>query len=1168
LLPLEEDGCRIFKDGVLAIKSRLGWTLGGQLDTLVHQDFCYTVLPEVHHQQDVQAQVLAELRRFNDLEAIGIEPAKTRLSRGEVEDQMELDKTTFWKDGRVTTRMLWKGEFISVPPSEVTARKRLTWLQGKLKKMGMFEKYAKTISSDLEKGYIRKLSPEESKELRQGIHWFLPHFVVCHPDKPDRPRRVLDCAAKTDGVCLNSFLRTGPNNLSNLAGVIHRSRAHEFIIEADITEMFSQVKVYPEDQKMLAFLWTDDPEQEPDVYVNTRHVFGAKCSPAVANNAVKFALQRAKPEIASTVSRKFYMDDFFHGANRRQKALKEAMEVKEGLGESSFVLTKWASNDPWILKQFKPEDLAPLFREFQDKDGCQLPTLKALGLRWDAELDRLGYSTRLKPEPPKNLAQVLSQLASVYDLLQIIGPFIMRGKLLLQKFSLSGKTWTDMLEEDQVNEWVEWTSQLPQVARLFIPRWYGSEPGEPLVLHMFSDASDKGYGAVGVLSSLSGTRSFVAAKGRVINPNKPPTTPRAELQALVVGARLADAILEELAGYLNIQRVVFWVDSIVVYYWMQNKATRYKEFVANRINEVLEIFTKRKELSPEVHWLDTNSNPADLISKGCDSDVMEERFEFWTQGPDFIVADEATWPAPPSVPEKEEEVKLKEVFALVLLGESEFAEVDDLKSYVRSQLEVEEPTPDQLQEAENKIIEQIQAESFAEEIRALKKSGLPQPEEGGEVKSMVFSKGSLKGLQVFLDAAERLRLVTRFVEADFLSWGERCPLVLSTKHAATRLLVREYHRRNHHAGSRTTFAELSKKFYVSQACVKSEVFRCQDCRRHFPLQASAPQASIHRFRLAAWTYVFENTGMDYFGPFLIKNKKKVWGLLLTCLTTRAVHIELCPDMTVPSWLNAIDRFVSRRGKPGLISCDNAGTFVSGGKQHNRIVREQLSQEFRDAITQAVVDKFSIKFHFIPPQTPHYGGPWERMVREVRRCLVKSTSTVANLSYDALMTYLIRAESIINRRPLAIGEDLRVITPMSVLAPASEAACGFASTCSMSRVLGQLRQAIDHFWRTWTSLYLRSLSANRYPQGHPGYVELSQGDQVFFKKNSAFHRLPGSTMMEAGVVRRAYLSKDGISRRFDIEDKEGKIFEVPVSRVFLSEQAVVDRRGPALGAVPI
>jgi hypothetical protein len=166
-----------------------------------------------------------------------------------------------------------------------------------------------------------------------------------------------------------------------------------------------------------------------------------------------------------------------------------------------------------------------------------------------------------------------------------------------------------------------------------------------------------------------------------------------------------------------------------------------------------------------------------------------------------------------------------------------------------------------------------------------------------------------------------------------------------------------------------------------------------------------------------------------------------------------------------------------------------------------------------------------------------------------------------------MTYLIRAESIINRRPLAIGEDLRVITPMSILAPASEAASGFASACSMSRVLGQLRQAIDHFWRTWTSFYLRGLSANRYPQGHPGYVELSPGDHVLFKKNSAFHRLPGSNLMEAGVIRRVYTSKDGISRRFDIEDAEGKVFDVPMVRVFLSEQAIVDRRGPAQGAVP-
>jgi hypothetical protein len=580
------------------------------------------------------------------------------------------------------------------------------------------------------------------------------------------------------------------------------------------------------------------------------------------------------------------------------------------------------------------------------------------------------------------------------------------------------------------------------------------------------------------------------------------------------------------------------------------------------------MFTKRKELTPEVHWLDTNSNPADLISRGCDGDLMEEKFEFWTCGPSFIVEDEAKWPSPPPVPEKEEEVKLKEVFAFVLVGESEFSTAEDLKSYVRTRLDIEDPSPDQLHAAENEIVGRIQAESFMEEIKSLQKLGSSAVIEGQEAKSIVFTKGPLKGLQVFLDAAKHLRLVTRFVEADFLPWGERCPLLLSSRHAATYLLVREYHRRHHHAGSRTTFAELSKKYFVSQACVKAEVFRCQDCRRHFPLPAQAPMASLHHSRLAAWTHIFAKTGMDYFGPFIIKNNKKVWGLLLTCLTTRAVHIELCPDMTVPIWLNAIERFVARRGKPEVLSCDNAGTFISGSKQYNKIVQEQLSQEFVDELTQAVVKKFSIKFYFIPPQTPHYGGPWERMIREIRRCLVKSSLTVTNLSYDALMTYLVRAEGIINRRPLAIGEDLRVITPMTILAPASEAAFGFSSNGSMSRILGQLHQAIDHFWRTWTNFYLRGLAANRYPEGHPGYIELQPGNHVFFKKNSAFHRLPGSTMMEAGTIRRAYRSKDNICRRFDIEDHQGRIFEVPINRVFLSEQDVVERRGPAQGSVPV
>jgi hypothetical protein len=272
-------------------------------------------------------------------------------------------------------------------------------------------------------------------------------------------------------------------------------------------------------------------------------------------------------------------------------------------------------------------------------------------------------------------------------------------------------------------------------------------------------------------------------------------------------------------------------------------------------------------------------------------------------------------------------------------------------------------------------------------------------------------------------------------------------------------------------------------------------------------------------------------------------------------------------MDIPTWLNAIERFVDRRGKPATIACDRAGTFVGGSKMLAQTIRDQLSSQFEDQLTQAIVEKYQIEFHFIPSRMPHFGGAWERMVREAQRAIVKSTATVTNLSFDSLATYLVRAEGIINRRPLAIGEDLGIITPMSILAPASEAAFGFATNCSLSRVIGQLRQCIDHFWCQWTQSYLRSLSAERFPKSSPSYVELKLGDRILFMRTEKFHRLPDSPSLEAGVIRRVFHSSDGIPRRFEVEDSNGKLVEIPLKRIFLPEQSIVNLRGLASGIAP-
>jgi hypothetical protein len=233
---------------------------------------------------------------------------------------------------------------------------------------------------------------------------------------------------------------------------------------------------------------------------------------------------------------------------------------------------------------------------------------------------------------------------------------------------------------------------------------------------------------------------------------------------------------------------------------------------------------------------------------------------------------------------------------------------------------------------------------------------------------------------------------------------------------------------------------------------------------------------------------------------------------------------------------------------------------------HQLVQDQLTEQFVEDLTKAVTAKYQIKFFFIPPKMPHYGGLWERMVRQVQETLVKSTTTVSKLTFDALSTYFAKAEGIINRRPLAIGDDLAVITPATILAPATELGHGFAEDCSLTRVLGQLRQLIDNFWKIWTNVYVRTLSARRLQKGSPGYIELKSGDVVLFKRSSDFHRLPGASMMEGGTIVRVHLSSDGIARRYDIEDREGKIVDVPVSRVFLAEQDLVDQRGQAHGMV--
>ena len=57
-----------------------------------------------------------------------------------------------------------------------------------------------------------------------------------------------------------------------------------------------------------------------------------------------------------------------------------------------------------------------------------------------------------------------------------------------------------------------------------------------------------------------------------------------------------------------------------------------------------------------------------------------------------------------------------------------------------------------------------------------------------------------------------------------------------------------------------------------------------------------------------------------------------YGCIFTCLNIRAVQIEVAYSLDTDSFINALRRFIARRGKPVLVRTDNGSNFVSGDKE--------------------------------------------------------------------------------------------------------------------------------------------------------------------------------------------------------------------------------------------
>ncbi|XP_043195315.1 uncharacterized protein LOC122366790 [Amphibalanus amphitrite] len=563
-------------------------------------------------------------------------------------------------DGRYQIPLPLKSEII-LPDNKQQAERRAEQLKRKMLKSQKYLQDYKTFVNELiEKNYAERVKNEQI-DMAEGRTWYIPHHGVYHPMKPEKIRVVYDCSATYQGMSLNSRLLQGPNLTSSLLGVLLRFREGPVAVMADIEKMFYQVRVPEDDRSLLRFLWwpNGDTERELEVYQMNVHLFGAISSPSCANFALRRTAQdfgdKFDADVIDSIQRSFYVDDFMKTGSTADEVLRIARGVRDCCALGGFRLTSFVSNCPDVMFCF-PESERVTHKKF-DLTGHNLSaqTLRALGVQWDVSEDTLSFRVDVRRGPTTRRG-ILSTASAVYDPLGFGAPFVMSAKILLQDLCRLKLGWDDPVPDAHLRRWDQWCKELSLLREFSVPRSVTApDTVVNCQLHMFADASEAGYGAVGYtrVTDSTGTvrTSLLMSKARVA-PLKTSSIPRLELAAATLAVQLSTQILTELD--LKVDEVHFWTDSVSTLRYIHNTTSRFQTFVSNRLSVI-------HDGSEPVQWKYVPSalNPADALSRG--QSAREFLQSVWATGPAFLGAEAAEWPDQKHVIQRHEDVEDLEV---------------------------------------------------------------------------------------------------------------------------------------------------------------------------------------------------------------------------------------------------------------------------------------------------------------------------------------------------------------------------------------------------------------------------------------------------------------------------------------------------------------------------
>ena len=767
---------------------------------------------------------------------------------------------------------------------------------------------------------------------------------------------------------------------------------------------------------------------------------------------------------------------------------------------------------------------------------------------------------RINIKPHLTIRACLSLHAKAYDPLGLVLPTKMVGSLLFRKTlqemkrERKGKIpWDEEINNQELkDEWIQYFEMLLVIDDVKFTRCVkplNADPKKLPDLVTFCDGNPDSFGVVAyaLYDLIDGGKAaaILMSKAKLGPLTHKGETVKNELCGATFASRLKIWILQE--SGINFQNHHHFLDSMIVLDMMKKESYGFNTFAGLRVGEI-----QQKTDLAQWHHIPSKENISDILTRGVTPDKLGPD-TVWQCGPAWLSGPLSLWPETRAtqnkVPDEDTENQLSKFLKKSKVSVARKKSINPINKNLQS----ENDGLDKLISYCGNLQKLVRFTAYLTRysvnlVRWAGRASMVTKNQEEKILAITASeyKDAFNCLIEWeqkkrLDVKAIAKLVPRFVNVKLQTYSrsinlyvlggrvKNFPVGFSTNADIpiipygdlAKLIVLYYHKK-HHRDADTTVAMVRREVWPIRARkIASEIdSKCKLCKIKRKKLASQRMGDLppHRTQMLP---PFTSVVMDLFGPQEIKDDvikrgprkyKKVWGVVYSCASTRAVHLDVATDYSTEAVIHTVRRLMAVRGNVRKITSDPGSQLVRASAE----LCEWRQGWNNDQLVRFGNEK-GLDWEFIMANSQHQNGVSEimvKMVKGVQKSLLTALGD-SKLSLNEFFTLLAEVGNLINERPIGIKPNDKSATdylsPNSLLlGRCSDRISGGPFEPNQvvisnpenikSRFL--LVQAItDQFWTVWLKLYFPSLLIMQ--KWHTAQRNMEVGDICLLKDSNVF-----------------------------------------------------------------